>query len=561
MTHLPQYCKQSCLGGKSSFNKSYCWGYLSKLSAPCKHLNSQILNGLQMTHDNCDVQEMLAGLRSDFQQLKQHREKVFDGTNAFLDQLFDTKFDAGAKGIDYGIDFSDEESDDEKPTRMRVMSMRTQPIFDRKPVKAKPKPTFSEAPPPPPPVIKPVVLDTACQTRKATLKTTETQSTARFDYVDQAVVATTHAETQTKSLKRRHEATNTESVLPSYENVCIAFLESILSDAPVFLGQGPKPEQVEDIIMAFLDQLMRDASRMDTDTPGKAPPQHQTSSFGTVSQAIARQTGPHEDAAVQHSIQKQTTATQSFVALKSLDAPKPVVHIAPDDGRRRMFTLQTAPCFEIWPKVKKPLRVNQGDNFQYPPSLRSAAKPVLAMRPGVGSEFTLPGRAAKSVSAETQTQQHMLQIDVLNSEDVSVVPSGRPGPVHEAVQQRPQMQMPQRQVPAAPPAPKLLQLQVTPLADIEELSNFNLESMMAEVETSSDDEVGEGSSSLNYSSSIASSKISDILDGVSVGEASGSSDILGESGLMSSGEVRDSSGVISGLSSSENPNDPWKWAK
>ena len=515
-----------------------------------------------MTSDSCDVQEMLAGLRQDFQQLKQHREKVFDGTNAFLDQLFDTKFDGGHKGIDYAIDFSDEESDDEKPTKMRVMTMRTQPIFERKPAKSKPKPTFvDEAPPPPPPVIKPVVLSTACQTRKVTLKTMETQSTARFDYVDQAVVATTQAETQTKSLKRRHEATNTESVLPSYENVCIAFLESLLSDAPVFLGQGPKPEQVEDILLAFLDQLMRDASRADVDSDGKPSTGHQTSAIGSVAQSFARQHGPYEEASVQHSVQKQTTATQSFVALKSLDAPKPIIHITPDAGHRRVLTMQTTPCFDLWPKLKRPLRFNQGDNFQFPPSLKSSSKRVLAMNPAAGSEFTVPGRSAKS--AETQTQQHMLQIDVLNAEDVSVVPSARPsGPVQDVPPQRPQpMPSRQPQIPTAPPGPKLMQLQVSPLTDIEELSNFNLESMMAEVETSSDDDVHDPNSSLGYSSSIDSSKISDILDGVSVGEASGSSGIGGESGLLSSGEVRSSSDIMSGMSSSENPNDPWKWAK
>ena len=486
-----------------------------------------------MSNDSCDVQEMLAGLRSDFQQLKQHREKVFDGTNAFLDQLFESKFDGG-KGVEYAIDFSEEESEDERP-RVRLMAMRTQRIFEKKPVQEKPKPKVVQEAPPPPPVIKPVVLSTGCQTKKATMRTTETQSTATFQRTDHAVVATTQAETQTKSLRRRHETTNTESVLPSYENVCIAFLENLLSDAPVFLGQqGPNPGQVEDIIMEFLDQLMSDAKRMDVKAPAAAS---ETQPRQTVFKAPAQM----QDMSVQQTVATQSAATQSFVALKSLDAPKAIVHIGPDDGARRMWLSLTpcVTCFEVWPKFKRPLGFKEGDRFQFPPSLRTTPKPVLALRPNATSQFTVTGRAERSTG--TQTQNTMLQIDVMNSEDVSVRPS-RPGP--EIPRTRPGVVA---NKPPPMPAPHLKQLQVTPLPEIEELSNFNLDSMMAEVDSTSDEEL---SQDVGYSSSIASSKISDILDGVSASPTGTSS----ESGLLSSGEIHDST-------RSESGTDPWTWAK
>jgi hypothetical protein len=72
------------------------------------------------------------------------------------------------------------------------------------------------------------------------------------------MIALTETETQPRSLKLRHETSNTDSILLSYENVCISFLENLLNDAPLFMNQGPNPSQIEDIILVFLDQLFRD---------------------------------------------------------------------------------------------------------------------------------------------------------------------------------------------------------------------------------------------------------------------------------------------------------------
>ena len=132
----------------------------------------------------------------------------------------------------------------------------------------------------------------------------------------------------------------------------------------------------------------------------------------------------------------------------------------------------------------------------------------------------------------------MLQIDVMNSEDVSVRPT-RP----EIPRAKPAV----ANKPPPMPAPQFKQLQVTPLPEIEELSNFNLDSMMAEVDSTSDEDL---SQDVGYSSSIASSKISDILDGVSASPTGSSTD----SGLLSSGEIHDS--TVSGSGA-----DPWTWAK
>ncbi|OHT01080.1 hypothetical protein TRFO_01648 [Tritrichomonas foetus] len=562
----------------------------------------------------CDPAEMVAGLKSDFQQIKQQREKIFDGANAFFDKLFAEHFDFQSEDVVHQhVDFSDddEESEDE-PTRYRLMTMRTMPVFDRKPKKKKPKPLPQELPVelPPPVIIKPITIDKHTQSKKTELKSHETQTSLKSAYKDTAIIATTSAEVQTHSIRLRNEASNTDSVLPSYENVCIAFLESLLEDAPVFLNSGPKPDQIEGILMDFLNQILSDAKNFndpnDFHTSGSS---HQSSGLIKRAKLV--------DVNIQQEASLQTIATQSPISLKTLETPSVTFnYIPPPKDNYFVGTFMSpAACFDRPPDNRfRMMRVARGDNFAYPPSLRTEPeKPPFRMT----TESTSPISNKKSEKATaTVAQNKILQMDILDNMNVSVRPDANAGnqsilppssflpptqqppqmippPLHSTQttipQQPPQQQQQQQyqtqqqqqqqqfqtqqQQQQQPPkqdmdVPKLNPLIIKPLEDIEELSNFNLDSFIHDLNSSSTPSEGDDDSDVDSSgrytgsnSSVNSSMISSVL-----GSSGYSNEIISSEGVLSSGEVRDfsyleSDSGLSGITGSSESSAPWEWYK
>ena len=534
----------------------------------------------------CDPAEMVAGLKSDFQQIKQQREKIFDGANAFFDRLFTDNFysdDVVHQRIDLS---SDEESEDE-PVKYRIMTMRTCSVFDRKPKKKKPKKIQDDEAVniPPPVVIKPVCIDRGSQAKKAALKSLETQTSLKAAYSDSGTTATTTAQVQTHSLRHRHEATNTDNVLPSYENVCIAFLESLLEDAPVFMNSGPKPEQLEGILMDFLDQLLNDARNYhdpnDSHSDSSSPQPINTN----------RKKAKLVDANIQQEVPLQTAATQAPISLKSLEAPCVLVNYSPQPKLSYFVGEIMKPnvTFDKKPDGRfRLMHISKCDNFAFPPSLRTEVeKPPITLKTEGTSPVTT---VTKEKQTETEQQNKMLQIDIMNSMDVTVKPdhaavanqnvihpsplfqtgqpqAQQPPPSKHKIQQspppsQPTQQPPPLQVPPQYDIPKLNPLNIESLEEIQELSNFNLETFIKDLDSSDDDDddtdIGSSydrSSGELSNSTINSSFISDALQISSLGSASD----------MSSGEVRTSfmgsDSCLSGISNSSESSAPYKWYK
>jgi hypothetical protein len=304
------------------------------------------------------------------------REKALNGANAFFDQLFDARFNIPTEGVvrqpvETPVDFSSDE--DEKPVRMRIMEMRKDFVFEVKPKKRKAAPIVATAEHldtiPPPVQIKPILKSHGSQCTRHT-QDQETQSALRSSRVDQATVALSESETQTKSLKRRHEASNTDSILPSCENVCIAFLENLLNDSPVFINQGPNSEQIEGIILAFLDELLRDARGYDPGhTESYASPRENEPPTFIPAKRLKVKTVSAE---VQHDIPKQAISTQSYVCLKSLHIMRDYIYIPMPELERVELRIQPKGMvsFEIMPD-RRPLELGDRREFMFVPPLKT----------------------------------------------------------------------------------------------------------------------------------------------------------------------------------------------
>lgn len=460
----------------------------------------------------CDsTVELVTGLKSDLNQIRQQRDKILNEQNDFFNRFYtDTHFTF--QQDPYQINISDSDEEEEQPTRMRIMTMRTQTIFEKKPKKKKDKPLPEQVVQLPPPVIKPICIDRSSQSKKIELRTLETQTSIKSTYKDAETIATANAEVQTHSIRLRTEATNTDSVLPSYENVCIAFLESLLEDAPVFINSGPKPEQLEGILMDFLNQLIRDAKDFDNQQLDS----NSQSGQSAFSNGSLIKRPKLVDANIQQEVQMQTIATQSPVSLKVLENPSVIINYIPppDESHEFVGNFVTNPtCFDIPPTDKfRLVKLRKGDNFTLPPSLRiEPEKPPIKMVNISTSPQEMKRKETQTETEEvqrkipTQTEtkkphKNMLQIDVLENQNVSVKPDQQqdnqpPGSSYLPIQMQPQQQQQQQQQPLAQKQnkqqqkqiPELHHIVIHPLDDIEELSEFNLDSYLKDLNSSSSD--------------------------------------------------------------------------
>lgn len=516
----------------------------------------------------CDsTADLVSDLKSDLQQIRQQREKILNEQNNFFNRFYADHFTFQQDA--YQINISDSE-EEEEPTRIRIMTMRTQTIFEKKPKKKKEKPPPDEnIQLPPPIVVKPICIDRASQSKKVELRTLETQTSIRSTYKDAETIATSNAEVQTHSIRLRCEATNTDSVLPSYENVCIAFLESLLEDAPVFINNGPKPEQLEGILMDFLNQLIRDAKDFDNQQIDASNQNGQP----ILSNGALIKRAKLVDANIQQEVPVQTIATQSPVSLKVLESPSVIINYMPPPEEPHDFVgnfVTNPTCLDIPPTNKfRMIQMRRGDQFTFPPSLRvEPEKPPVKMVKTNYSIWTSPHEVQrKQVETETdeppkkitdqpeakKPHKNMFQIDVLENQNVSVTPVQNTGvipsvPSYLPPPLQPQPSQPETQLPNQQPKkqqkqlPKLHDLVIHPLEDIEDLSEFNIESYLKDLNSSSDNDDIEDSTKYGHSAeynsygdtSLSESTIEKALNSstVSVG-ASVSEDPL------SDGELRD----------------------
>jgi hypothetical protein len=489
-----------------------------------------------------DVHEAVASLRSDFQTLQQLRREAVRRTEIFFHDFPGLGgSDAGVtrQTVEYQIDLSEDESDSEVPPP-RQMMFKIGPIIDIKPNGRGKRRAKEPEPEPEPvlpfPIVKPVVLDRGCQSRRPKLVFSRTRSEDVGGAVLLAGAALMTAETQTKTSRCRHEITQTEAVLPSYEHVCMSFLEALLSDAPVFTSQGPRPEQVEELLLSFLDQLLRDARSAGGDT------EPEPAGFRLAKRPKRR------DVSVQEDARRDDATTQTYVALRTIERPHPTVDFSPQ--RAIPLELTRPLAFEKMPNAD-PRRWFEGDTFQFPPSLRMESH---VMPPVLRDEATAP---TESLYVDRETEPHLpradLRIDRLAHEAVSQKPFERPddrrlpheppAPSQPILPPLPEIDPRPRRRPPPPPSPPrrelqesqlpaLVSLEAPSLSDLKELSDLNLESLaVGFFDEEEDDGYAESGTG---DSSVDDRRISDVL-GSSVGSYSAGKRAY--SHALSSGEL------------------------
>lgn len=527
-----------------------------------------------MANDPCDVLQLVNGLQKDFKQLTQQKSHMFCDASAFIDQCLPDEIIR--KRIDsVPIDFSDDSSSDEEPVRMRRMAL-CHPPFDVsiKPEKKKKEKKEEVIEPPPPPLkelIKPVYLSTGVQ-KKISSHSIFTQTEVEEEAPKAPPVTYESVGVRTKQKKYKHLATNTEGILPSYERVCMDFLESLLNDAPIFASSSPQPETLERILLEFVDKLIQDAQNFEA--PSKSISNTGIDHHDNVSIPYRKQEEfipnkpKYSTIETQAENQLNTVATQSFVTLKSLERPAAIFNFVPPPKydfigeKTNMATL-----FEKWPQ-RKHVRVEKGETFYFPPSLKTQTPERKSIK--TESTSPIPKTPTRDKSIATEKKPSLANIEELKGYDVSIAPK-QTIPEHNISQQPiyiPQEIPPQEQIinqdpiipPQAPkPLPKLEPFILKPLMeDIEELSAFNLETLMEGLSSSSDDEIG------GTTTDITSDVISSDLN-VSSGVID---DVSSDNIHLSDGEIGDDSFEISSASSrsfssaeSASGEQVWNWGK
>jgi hypothetical protein len=332
--------------------------------------------------------------------------------------------------------------------------------------------------------------------------------------------------------------------LPSYENVCIAFLENLLNDAPVFMNQGPNPQQIEDIILAFLDQLLRDARAYD---PGHVD--SQTATSGEEPPPVfrpAKLTRPKtKSIEIQKNVDKQDTYTQSFRSISSIQTPQRTVSILPATPRPRPLGISPSPSQNLHLLPERRSFSVKSESFVFPPSLKKD-RAISQMIRDAGI-VNVPPKRRKLAEQSTNTQTNILHMQVTDAREVFTpepLPekvtaidepeSESPPPFQESSEEIPERRerkkIVKERVPRKPVEfPELLELRVAPLDDLKDLKMFNIGDMMRDLESSSEEEV---SSVVESDTSFSSSRIS-----AELGSDMSSDDDIGKG--LSQGEVLD----------------------
>lgn len=212
----------------------------------------------------------------------------------------------------------------------------------------------------------------------------------------------------TKLTKKRDESTNTLSLLPSYENVCLSFLEHLLNDSPALfdsttpppsLPAQPKPsflpepqissEVLEPILSSFLQQILRDASsilpqksrNIETDQINQdefqSPRRMKHLDFYREQINLPSQIQSENQQLSQISSKPEVTyiseATQSFGIVKIHQNPVPILSIEPSFKPKSQLKQMFSNICDFKPKQKqKPKEIERKDFLFIPPLLKKS---------------------------------------------------------------------------------------------------------------------------------------------------------------------------------------------
>ena len=357
--------------------------------------------------------------------------------------------DISAKYVLDDSDFDEYEETDEKPIKIKRMSFTSQKIFSKKP---QPKPkydedeiaesrqkqkekqqTFVEKP-----QIKPILIDRDVQCPKSHLSPTFNCPIQIIPEQVQKPMKTYNTQsTNTKDIRKRNEATETEALLPQYEAKCMELIQSIINEAPLTANSLPSEEALGDILIQFVNQIIRDADKMES-----AKPQTNASSQSGADSVQQRGLNKiiadaqniantrYQTASIQSDAidtMDNGTQTQGKISLRSLES-KQNVSLPPQHKEKAQLALAST-IFGL----NKPIEAQESEKgsvhvsltppqaqfniFQFPPPLTSEEpKPVLI------SGITSPITSFIDDGKPKKPAQQNLQLETLVSKNIDVVP-------------------------------------------------------------------------------------------------------------------------------------------
>ena len=358
-----------------------------------------------------------------------------------------SKIDDIASRFVYDGSDSEDETVEEKPIRIRNMSFRTEKIYSRKPnkeqfqhiidedtipVQPRKQETFVERP-----QIKPILVDRDSQCPKSHLSPTFNCPIQIIPEQVQKQVKTYNTQsTNTKETRKRNEATETEALLPQYESKLMELIQNILNEAPLCANSMPSEDELSDILLQFVNQVIRDADNLpqkpsQTSSATNAPSSVLTRGIGSADSVPPSNRTSYATQSIQSDAIDTIdngTQTQGKISLRTLES-KQNASFPPEQSRRPVLTIAAAGN-EFTKPEQSDAALSQAklDIFDFPPPLTSHSvhpDPVLTSKitSPIGSFVT--DDKSTGASGKKKAQQN-LQLETLVSKSVDVVPSEVP---------------------------------------------------------------------------------------------------------------------------------------
>jgi len=412
-----------------------------------------------------------------------------DFFNQFLDQRLEITNDEIAKiRSSYVLDISDDE--EPEPSKSIHLSMFSQKVFSKKPVKLieleqvpqaiQPEKIKSPGPPKVKTFVekKPIHVDHSTQSKKSKRSITNNVSAdIRPSSMRNRELSHHSIAVSTKSAKYRNETTNTDSLLPQYETKCMEMLQSILNDSPNNNEIISSNEELSEILISLLNQILDTAPQLSEDEK----------EIVSVSPIISLRTeivASKETMISQESLSTQVeppfrlnngSQTQKTISIKT-NQKSVLSSVSPSKFpyNNQQLVVTNSHFFDQHLKTQQVIKQSgyscDIEQFELPPPLKIRSQ-ILTKSPNL-------------TSFENQPKRPHLQLETLVSKNCDIPP---PSKLAAAPSLKIEIPVPQPHViPAKKPESKIV---IPPLPDnfelsrdIDEISNLNLDSIMAEIE-------------------------------------------------------------------------------
>ena len=476
--------------------------------------------------------KLIEEAKNTIRDIKNKGKLTFNIGDDFFNQFLDQRFDLSNEEINkiksnYILDdISDEESDD-KPIKLPKMSMVSKKIFSLKPeekqieiIKETPKKQILIDKIP-----KKIMIDSSTQSYHGKKSVNYNFPIDIFPEKKIKIEKSYNSiSTLTKSTKYRNELTNTDALLPQYETKCLEFIQNVLNESPIIYDKSPSKEYLTELLVSLINDILLNAPNDD---------------FESISSQIKIQI-PEIEAPLMNKnleipqnkfinsfIQKESkeiqsnnielvnngTQIQSTVSIKNIQKSK-IFNLNPSKfpyNNNKLFISSTNNLNKL--DKKNNIIITNNDHFinieefEYPPPLKTS----LIKN---STKSTSPIESKSPFSKNKQNLQ--LETLIYNKLDIppnlKIIEDNKPLIFSKEpliTEMKVINEIPKKKF-ELPPLPSNFEI----IKDIEEISNLNMDSILAEIEEEEISELNENSSNLITNQTINSSTINKLLEGI-----------------------------------------------